>query len=142
MPEPKKALRAGELIHYSVGAFVRRGDEVLLIDRNNPPYGLAGIAGHVDEGEEPGAAIAREVSEESGFALVSVLLLKEEFVPLNTCSKGVNGHYWYIFGGEVSGDPIANLREVRSIGWYSVADLPQLNLEPVWRLWFEQLGLM
>lgn len=142
MGTTKVGVAEGQPIHYSVGIILREQERVLLIDRNTPPYGLAGIAGHLEENEEPSAAIKREVLEETGLELVVARLIHEEFVPLNTCSRGIPGHYWYLFEGEVGGNPTINTREVKSVAWYSLHDLAQLSLEPVWRYWFEQLGLI
>ena len=41
----------GQILHYSVGALIKKDGKYLLIDRVNPPFGLAGLAGHVDIGE-------------------------------------------------------------------------------------------
>ncbi|HZS25406.1 MAG TPA: NUDIX domain-containing protein [Gaiellaceae bacterium] len=54
---------------------VRRGDEYLVVHR--VPEGGAywhGIAGGVEPGESPGAAAARELREETGFAAEPVSL--------------------------------------------------------------------
>ncbi|MBI5358165.1 NUDIX domain-containing protein [Candidatus Amesbacteria bacterium] len=64
MPVEKRATTPeGKLMHYSVGALIKRSDKYLLIDRAIPPFGFAGIAGHIDENETPLQALAREVKE-------------------------------------------------------------------------------
>ena len=65
----------GELLHYSVGAVIKKDDKYLLIDRVSPPYGFAGLAGHVDEGESGDDTITREVTEESGLKILFYKLL-------------------------------------------------------------------
>jgi 8-oxo-dGTP diphosphatase len=53
--------------------FLRRGDQVLLLQRAHPPnQGLwNGVGGHIEPGETPLAACLREVYEETGFCLES-----------------------------------------------------------------------
>jgi 8-oxo-dGTP pyrophosphatase MutT (NUDIX family) len=139
---PKHEIRGGLVIHYSVGVLVREGDNVLLIDRNTPPYGWAGLAGHQDEGEDPTTTALREVNEESGLTLHEPKLIDEHFLPWNACSKGVTGHHWYLYEGRVSGKTNPSPREVRAIAWQPLERLPELALEPAWEFWFRRLGLL
>lgn len=134
--------QGGQPMHYSVGALVEQDGKYLLIDRMKPPYGFAGLAGHIDAGEGPDKALVREVREESGLRIKSHTLLCEEELGWNECSKGVGVHYWYLFRCTVSGKLKKNTRETKSIGWYSAAELRQLQLEPVWQYWFEKLGIV
>jgi ADP-ribose pyrophosphatase YjhB (NUDIX family) len=59
----------GKQMHYSVGAVIKRDGKYLLIDRKKPPLGFAGVAGHIDEGEDEIQALFREVEEESGLKI-------------------------------------------------------------------------
>ncbi len=128
--------------HFSVGAVIKDGDRYLLIDRVKPPLGWAGVAGHMDEGEEPLAALKREVKEEVGLEVTSAELLIEEFVEWNECSQGVHGHYWYVYDCQVKGNPQGAKSEVKNFGWYNKNELKHLKLEPVWKHWFEKLGVL
>lgn len=139
MAEAKTEEYDGKLIHVSVGALIQRDVEILLIDRANFPPGLVGPAGHVDQGETQSDALKREVHEETGLTIVDQKLLLEEFVPWNKCSRGVEGHYWYLYRVEVSGEIKTDTREAKSIGWYPKT---VLNLEPVWEYWFDKLTEM
>lgn len=141
---PKKGTaRNGQEMHYSVGAVIEQDGKYLLIERNVPPLGFASIAGHVDEGEDNIAkAMIREVEEESGLKVISYEFLKEEELDWNWCSKGVNVHYWYVFKCKVEGTFKVNEREVNSIAWYTPEEIAKLNLEPVWKYWFEKLGII
>ena len=76
-------------MHYSVGALIERNGKYLLIDRAVTPFGFAGIAGHVDEGETEIETLKREVKEESGLEILSHELLFEEKVEKNRCVKSV-----------------------------------------------------
>jgi len=140
--KPKQGNRDGKTIHYSVGAVIRKNGKYLLIDRNSPPFGFAGIAGHVDEGEEPQQSLRKEIKEESGFELDKYKKLFEEFVGWNWCNKGTTGHYWYLFECAVSGEIKKNYRETKSITWYTKEEIGGLKLEPVWEQWFRKLKVI
>ncbi|MBI4020755.1 MAG: NUDIX hydrolase [Candidatus Aenigmarchaeota archaeon] len=127
--------------HASVGAVIRRGGKILLIDRAIPPFGLAAPAGHVDPGETPEQAVRREVREETGLVVTKLRKLTEASVAWNWCSQGVTGHDWHIYACRAMGKVQVN-EESRSAGWYPIKDLPRLKLEPVWAHWFTQLGLL
>lgn len=138
---PKTSTKDGKTIHYSAGAIiVNDKNEVLLIDRATPPFGLAGIAGHVDEGEEPERAVVREVEEEIGLKLRKPELLCEEFVDWNWCGGGITGHHWHLYTGVVEGKPTIQQDEVKSANWYPIASISKLKLEPVWEHWFKKSG--
>jgi 8-oxo-dGTP pyrophosphatase MutT (NUDIX family) len=143
MGTPKMGLsKEGKEMHYSVGALIEKDGKFLLIDRANPPFGFAGLAGHVDEGESEIEALAREVKEESGLEIKNNKLLFEEYVEWNICNKGVRGHYWYLFGCETEGEVKKDDREEKSIGWYTKEEAKNLKLEPVWGYWFQKLGII
>lgn len=128
--------------HISVGAIINRGNKYLLIDRKKFPFGFACLAGHVDEDETPAQALAREIREESNLNLVDKELLIHEFIDWNECSRGVKGHDWYVFNCQVEGKVEQNKAEERSIGWYTIGQIKKLNLESVWKYWFEKLGIL
>ena len=132
----------GREMHYSVGAVIKRDDKYLLVERAIYPPGFAGLAGHVDDGETEVDALIREVKEESGLDVVKYKKLLEEEVDWNECSRGIGVHYWYLFECETTGEPKRNERESRSIDWYSPKEIKELNLEPVWKYWFEKLGII
>jgi ADP-ribose pyrophosphatase YjhB (NUDIX family) len=142
MPEPKTTLQDGKPIHYSVGALIERGGKYLLIFRAQDPKCYAGVAGHVDEGEEPTDAIRREVNEESGLQLTESKLLFEEFVDWNWCRRGVTGHYWRLYACQVTGEVQLNASETKSIDWYTPQQIRDLDFEPVWKYWFEKLSIL
>ena len=130
----------GREMHYSVGALIERKGKVLLIDRVKPPYGFAGLAGHVDGGETDVEALLREVGEESGLTVSAYKLVAEEEVPWNWCSKGVQVHYWKLFACTVSGRVKRDAHEAKRIEWFSYAQIRKLQLEPVWEYWLKKMG--
>ena len=133
---------AGNTIHYSVGAVIRKGDRYLIIERKKFPPGFACVAGHIDEGENPEESVIREVNEESGLNVSSLNLLTEEYISWNKCGDGVKGHHWYVFECKTSGEIKQNVSETKSIGWYSKPELANLKLEEVWEYWFKKLNII
>lgn len=130
-------------MHKSVGALIRNGDEILMMDRVNPPFGWACSAGHIEENEKPEEALIRETKEELGIDVLEYKLLIHEFVEWNECKKGVKGHDWYVF--EVlkwEGELKEKDKEAKIIKWLNVKELKNLNIEKVWQLWFKKLKII
>jgi 8-oxo-dGTP pyrophosphatase MutT (NUDIX family) len=132
----------GKPMHYSVGAVIKRKNKYLLIDRKIPPFGFAGLAGHIDEGENEIEALFREIEEESGLKIKKYKLLFEEEIDWNWCNYGIGSHYWYLFECEVAGKLKPNYAEMKSISWYSPEEIKKLKLEPVWEYWFKKLKVI
>ncbi len=147
MRVPKKGKsKEGKEMHYSVGALIERNGKYLLIDRNVAPFGFAGIAGHVDEGESPEEALIREVKEETGLNVENYELIFEEELDWNWCSRGIDVHYWYFYRCEVSGKIKREAKEAKSIDWYPKKEIKKLSLgkklEAVWEYWFKKLKII
>ncbi len=141
-PEPKTGKTPdGKPMHFSVGAVIERGGKYLLIDRAIFPYGFAGVAGHIDEGENEKQALIREVKEEINLDIEKADLLFEEELDWNKCSRGITSHYWYVYHCSASGEPRRSKTETKSSGWYTREEIKNLKLEPVWEYWFEKLGV-
>ncbi len=87
--------------------FLTRGDDVLMLHRNNPPnQGLwNGIGGRIETGESVNDSVLREIKEETGFELQSV-----RFTGLLTWSGfEIPAGGLYIFTAEApGGEAIAN----------------------------------
>jgi len=87
-----------ELLHESIGVFVRNKDRKLLfIDRTEYPFGIAIPAGHIDDGETPEQAAKRELMEETGIKADKLKLLFSNNI-LDSCSGGSDKHRWHGFG--------------------------------------------
>ena len=143
MPKEKEGkTKEGGTLHYATGALIERDGKYLLIDRAIPPFGFAGPAGHVDEGEDALQALAREVKEEVGLDISKPELLFEEELHWNWCSKGVTSHHWHLFKCNASGDIKRSEGETKSVGWYTKEEIKNLKLEPVWEHWFRKLNVI
>lgn len=129
-------------MHYSVGALIEKDGKYLLIDRAVAPLGFAGVAGHIDKGEDALEALKREVGEESGLQINNCEQLFKEEIDWNWCSKGVSSHYWHLFKCDASGELQRSERGTKSIGWYSEDEIKKLKLEPVWEYWFKKLKII
>ena len=141
--KPKQAQNSrGDLIHFSVGAIIEMHGRYLLIDRDMEPFGFAGLAGHTDEGETSEETLFRKVTEESGLTIRKYALLFEEEVEWNWCRVGIQSHYWYLYKCEVEGEIRNNPEASKSIGWYTADEMEKLKWEPVWKYWFEKLGVL
>ena len=130
------------LMHYVSSALIEKNGKILLINRRLPPFGFAGIGGHVDFGEDALHALRREVREETGLTVTGQKLLFEKEVAGNRCVMGINTHYWYLFECDVSGRVRKDSIEEKSIGWYSIDEMKKLKLEPIWKYWFKRLKII
>lgn len=105
----------------AVGVLVRRGDEVLLVQRNHEPgYGRWSFpSGFVDRGEVVEGAAAREVLEE---ALVEVRIGRL----LGVFSEAGNPVVFVMFEGELTAGEAAPGPEALAVGYFSRGALPPL----------------
>jgi ADP-ribose pyrophosphatase YjhB (NUDIX family) len=129
------------IVHFSVGAIIKKGEKYLLIDRANIPEGFACIAGHMEPGENPEQAIIREIKEESKLDARECKLLFEETLYKNICSDGIENHHWYIFECNVKGQE-KNNEEAKSIGWYAPSEIKNLKLESTWQHFLKKAGII
>ena len=143
--------------HWSVGAIIERAGKYLMIDRAFEPLGLAGVAGHVDEeadgSHEPlDVAIVREIKEETGLSVSAIHAIPSIYgveVLWNHC-RSAGSHTWWLFrawvtdvsGGAGTGEPKFDAIETKGGGWHTPDELAAANLEPVWREWYERLGII
>ena len=132
----------------SVGGICEDNGKILMIFRRYEPYGWACPAGHVEEGEHVEDALIKEFDEEVGLKVVGMEQLAKEEVPWNNCyqSEGA-GHRWGVFKAFCLGElkvgeeeTVTDPKTGKSWGWFTREEIGDLELEPVWRYWFEKLG--
>lgn len=148
-PNNQKILRpqSGTLSCKSVGVIIRnQNGEYCLLDRRKGVQAWAAPAGHIDEGEDSRVCMARELEEETGIRVdMSVLTEVVCCDAFNPCGRGAEWHEWFVYdGGTIANDRL-ELREPekhRGIGWFSPKEIGHLALEPVWRAFFEKLGII
>ena len=133
---------SGSLMHHSVGAIIERDGKYLLIERAQPPFGFASVAGHLNECEDPHVAVVREVREEVGLVVSAPQLILTELIDWNWCRRGVTTHHWHLFNCPAAGQVDPSAVEVRSADWYTRQQIADLNLEDVWTYWFRRLGIL
>jgi ADP-ribose pyrophosphatase YjhB (NUDIX family) len=133
---------SGSLMHFSVGAIIERDGKYLLIERAQPPFGFACVAGHLNEDEDPYMAVVREVHEEVGLVVRSPQLILTEVIDWNWCRRGVTTHHWHLFNCPAVGRVDPSAAEVRSADWYTKEQIAALDLEDAWNYWFGKLGIL
>ena len=118
----------------AVDAAVRRGDEVLLIQRGNEPWKGAWAlpGGFVDYGEDPTDAVLRELEEETGLKGEIVRLLDAKGDPNRDPRKHIVSIVYLIAadGEPVGGDDAADANSGQLI-WYLMVSFP--SLETIWK---------
>lgn len=73
--------------------FVKKGEQILMINRNKPPFmGMwNALGGHVEQNEEPAACAIREIYEESG-----IIVNKVELYSVSTWNYDDDEIYVYL----------------------------------------------
>ncbi|MEK6844468.1 MAG: NUDIX domain-containing protein [Nanoarchaeota archaeon] len=143
MERVKKIEINGRIVHYGVGAIIKKDGKYLLIDRAEKPYGFACITGHVRKGERPEEALAREVKEEVNLEVLSYELMFERMIQNRECQSGKVLHHTYIFDASVKNNgKIKPNDEVKSVDWYSPEEIKYLKLEPLWRFFFKKMKVI
>ncbi|MGI5247741.1 NUDIX hydrolase [Dactylosporangium sp. CA-139066] len=133
---------------------------LLMFARQQPPPGVAPVAGHVGEHGDFESAARAEVAEEVGLTVVRLEELARGWRS-TWCRRGSDGHMWRIYRAEVSGTLQLKPDEAANAGWYGPAELQVLadltvahargellaaafevapGLEPVWVSWLAELG--
>lgn len=101
----------------SVGVIITNPDgKVLLLEhilRPGAGWGLPG--GVIERGEQPEDAARREIREETGIELERVTMLQ---------IRTLNRHIEFLFRAETSQTAEVKSREIKSLGWFDVEEMP------------------
>lgn len=146
----------------SVGMIIKKGEDILLIERRKPPFGFAPPAGHLDGDTFDHSAI-RETEEEVGLKVLETKLLTEGRKG-NKCRRvGGDWHYWKIYEIKTEGEIKRSEDETKQADWYNSEQIKNLTdrtkkylaglipenewqkspgLEPVWYEWFKEIGIV
>ncbi len=146
----------------SVGMIIRKGKDILLIERRKPPFGFAPPAGHLD-GDTFDHSALREAEEEVGLKSKNIKLLTEGRKENRCRRSGGNWHYWKIYEIKTEGEIQRSEEETKQAGWFNIEQIKNLasktqryldgqisesewqgspGLEPVWYEWFKELGIL
>lgn len=116
----------------SVGVYIWSPDlsELLMIERNTAPVGIAPPSGHGDLDDEHDTldGVARdEVKEEVGLEVVDLQRLPGGGYHPGLCRRpGSRGHRWVRYRATTTGDVVISPREVRRAGWWSLPEIQNL----------------
>jgi len=92
-----------------------RGDVLLLDHLLRPKSGWGPPGGFVERGEQPEAALRREIKEETTLDLAHVQLIR---------ARTFKRHIEIIYTARGVGDARAVSREIRGLQWFAVDDIP------------------
>lgn len=101
---------------------IDKDNRVLLLDhvlRPNSGWGLPG--GFIDRGEQPDAAIKREISEETGIGLENLKLYK---------IRCLDRHVEVLFTANPIGEVEVNSPEIIGFDWFEIELLPKGMSKP------------
>ena len=132
----------------SVGGIYEKNGRILMIYRKYEPHGWACPAGHIEEGDSVEYTLIKEFDEEVGLEVVGMEQLASENVSWNNCHRSEEaGHEWWVFKAFCAGrvkvgeeETIVDPKNGKRWGWFTREEIQELDLEPVWRYWFEKLG--
>lgn len=134
MPIPEHVAQLRTLVGHTelwmpgVTAVVRRGDDVLLVERSDNGAWTP-VTGIVDPREDPGVAARREALEETGVEVRVERLARVGVVGPVEYANGDRASYLDLtFACSwVAGEPYAADDESTDARWWSLADLPPMS---------------
>jgi ADP-ribose pyrophosphatase YjhB (NUDIX family) len=100
----------------AVAVVLNEEGKILLLDhflRPGASWALPG--GFIEAGEQPEAAIKREIREETTLRLENVRLMGV---------RTINSHVEILFRAEATGKPVPNSTEINAAGWFAMDEMP------------------
>jgi 8-oxo-dGTP diphosphatase len=98
------------------GILTNDNGEVLLLDHVlRPKSGWGPPGGFVERGEQPEAALRREIKEETTLELANVQLIR---------TRTFKRHIEIVFTATAVGEARAVSREIRSLQWFAIDEMP------------------
>ena len=99
-----------------IGMITNQAGEVLLLDHVLRPHsGWGPPGGFIAKDEQPEAALRREIREETGLELRDVSLYR---------CRTLGRHVEVIFRATAVGEAVVSSREITTLGWFAVEDMP------------------
>jgi 8-oxo-dGTP pyrophosphatase MutT (NUDIX family) len=122
-------LEDGSPKHYSVGALIKNGEKILVIERRVWPYKYGLPAGHVDEHEDGDHAIVREMQEELGVSLDDFeVIAHEPQLVGDKCRKGADVHDWALYRCQADVGAVQNRSdEAKRLLWVTSLEASSLD---------------
>ncbi len=101
----------------SVGVIItnRQGKVLLLEHLFRPGSGWGIPGGFIEHNEQPEAAVKREIREETGIELENIKMFR---------LRTINRHIEFLFRAESDEEARVNSREIRSLGWFAIDEMP------------------
>lgn len=88
----------GEYWHESTGVFIRNPDgKFLFFERTIFPFALTVPSGHVDANENALSAARRELEEEVGVRVDTLVKIADEDIIGDSCRRGADAHKWHAY---------------------------------------------
>ncbi len=113
----------------TVDIIIEISSGIILIKRKNPPFGFAGIAGHVDEGEEnnaPREVLIREVREETGLEIGAYRIGHHQ---IRQIAPTLSVHRAHLFSVQVTPDELDFLRSQHGVAHGLIGDSERTYVE-------------
>ncbi|HEX6125117.1 MAG TPA: NUDIX domain-containing protein [Pyrinomonadaceae bacterium] len=91
--------------------------EVLLLNHVLRPFSGWGLpGGFLSKGEQPEAAIRREIIEETGIELDELRMFRV---------RTLGRHVEILFAARTDGEPEVRSREILELGWFDIESMPE-----------------
>lgn len=107
-----------EKFTVSVAAIITNDrNEILLLNHVLRPFSGWGIpGGFIEAGEQPDAAVRREIREETGLELTNLEMMRV---------RTIKRHVEILFRAAATGKGEVKSREINALGWFEIDEMPE-----------------